>query len=130
MQQCQREDIQRFKFDDSLCQNCSTDEDLRGNFRADIYALRPMPLPIITMCIENPVDVVYVLSNESGTFERIENQSVLHAHKINGVSKIENNIINLIGTSNKVFEILVAYLLNGIFSLKYGILVQGSKVTI
>lgn len=127
---CQREDVQRFKFDDSWCQNCSADEELLDNFRSDVYAKCPMPMSIFTMCIENLEDVTYVLNKETGTFEKIENESILHAHKINGVFRLGNNCIDFNGTSCKTFEFLIAYNSNGIFSLKYGVLAQGSKITI
>lgn len=118
---------------DSSCQNCAVLPEYATmpipmtvpHYRSDIYA--KLPLPLLNIGIDSK-DVLFVLNKAKGVFEEIivgkEVRPIyIHAHAVDGVFKIHetsvgNCEIALNATALKQFQLVVAYLCDGIWQLK------------
>lgn len=92
-----------------------------SGFRMDIYA--ETPLPLFKLRIENPNDVIHLLNKETGVFEKVEENKVIHAHEVNGIFRIfksmGKSIIGFDATALNRFSVAVAYLIAGVWRLRY-----------
>lgn len=91
--------------------------------RMDIYA--EVPLPLFKLRIENPNDVIHLLNKETGIFEKVEENKIIHAHEVNGIFRIfksmGKSIIGFDATAINRFSVAVAvaYLIGEVWRLRY-----------
>lgn len=61
--------------------------------------------------------------------QKVENSSVIHAHAINGIFRIDKDNIHFQATSFKCFQVAVAFCFGGFFRLKYAFTAKKNGIT-
>lgn len=101
-----------------------------SSFRSDVYGR--IPQPIFKLRIRNANDVLHQFNHITGTFVRIDQDSMcIHAHAVDGAFQIKRNqnrqlLIGFDATSVKRFSLAFAFFSEGAWRLRSRLVVTNS----
>lgn len=86
-----------------------------------IYA--KLPMPMFKFRLDNGQDSLHLLNKETGIFVPVNNNTMIHAHEVNGAFGVQEingkTVITFSATTVNRFSVAMAFLVNGIWRLRY-----------